>query len=279
MKYFLERNNLFDNSFTIDLDDFKKYFFQTYKYFEDRELFDVAYNGVWNTNQNFKQYQVFPPKMSPSPEIFFMNHLDKDDVYPIWEHYEYYEEVEIFTVIEILFDHICSYDYREEKFMIEEHKLEFATHINNLLKRYKSGYYLDMKYGFIMEEPNDAINALMNTEFPETMDKTVLEQLKTAVKMYYRFDSSEESKKKAINILADVLEPLRTELKEILNKDHNISMNVHDKLIFGIVNEFDIRHNNKKQFTKYSKPIWHDWMMQYYTSIIFTYYRLKKINE
>lgn len=81
-------------------------------------------------------------------------------------------------------------------------------------------------------------------------------------------------KKKAINILADILEPLRENLKELLNNEYEVNKNSHDKLIFEVVNQFNIRHNNQKQITGYSREIWYDWMMQYYTSVIITYYRL-----
>ncbi|GIO28274.1 hypothetical protein J43TS3_28850 [Ornithinibacillus bavariensis] len=94
--------------------------------------------------------------------------------------------------------------------------------------------------------------------------------------MFYRFNANEESKKKAINILSDILEPLREELKDLLNNEYEVNKNSHDKLIFEVVNQFIIRHNNQKQRTEYSREIWYDWMMQYYTSVITTYYRLKE---
>ena len=51
-----------------------------------------------------------------------------------------------------------------------------------------------------------------------------------------------------------------------------------DRLIFGIVNEYNIRHNKADQKTDYSREIWYDWMMQYYTSTIITYCKLKKVH-
>lgn len=276
MKYYTERNNLLNNNnFFISIEELREYFLQVYRYFDNMNLFDVAYKGVWQSEMYKEDYQIHPPTMSPSPEIFFINHLNKDNVYPIWEHYESYSEEDLFTVIEILYDNIGSFDYKERAFVKDEHKREFALHINNLLKLYKSGFYLNEKHGFIMELPNDAVNALMQETIPVSMDETVIEQLKTAVKMFYRFDSNEEQKKKAINILADILEPLREELKTLLNKEYEVSKNDHDKIIFGIVNNFNIRHNDKKQHAEYSKSVWYDWMMQYYTSVIFTFYKLK----
>ena len=64
-----------------------------------------------------------------------------------------------------------------------------------------------------------------------------------------------------------------------MNEEYEIGKNKHDKLTFNIVNSFDIRHNWADQKNNYSKEIWYDWMMQYYTSIIVAYYKLKKEHE
>lgn len=110
---------------------------------------------------------------------------------------------------------------------------------------------------------------------PFEQNLQIYEQLATATEMYYRFDANQEQKKKAINILADILENEREEVKELLNAEYEIPKNDHDKLIFGIVNGFNIRHNRADQKSDYSKEIWYDWMMQYYTSVIITFYKLK----
>ncbi|WP_339221829.1 hypothetical protein [Paenibacillus sp. FSL W7-1332] len=274
MNYYAERKNMLDKDFSLSLVDLKKYFYQTYKYFDDKGFFTVAFYGVTKEERYHGSYQVLAPTMSPSPEIFFINHLNSTDILPILDNYEYYKEAELFTIIEILYDHIGYYDFEKDQVIMEEPKNEFATHINNLLKRYDNGYYLDEKHGFIMEQPNEALKEMMHSEVPVSMAENVYEQLTTATKMYYRFDSNLEQKKKAINILADILEPIRNELKDLLNDEFNIHKNDHDKLIFGVVNTFQIRHDNDKQFKEYSKPIWYDWMMHYYSSVILTYYRL-----
>lgn len=280
MKYFIERNNLLNNNFSLDLQQLKKYFFQTYRYFEERGFFEVAFSGVFKKDPySYREKQVLPPSMSPTPEIYFMNHLRKTKIYPIFEFYQKYTEEELFSVIEILFNHICFYDDEKNEYISTDAQEEFATHMNNLLRFYKGGYYLDTKYGFILEQPNDAVVELLNTKIPNETEEIVVEQLKTAMRMYYRFDANAESKKKAINILADVLEPLREELKILLNEEFGVNKNNHDKLIFDVVNNYNIRHNNGKQLLHYNKAIWYDWMMQYYTSVILTYYRLKNVSN
>ena len=85
-----------------------------------------------------------------------------------------------------------------------------------------------------------------------------------------------EAKKKPINILADILEKSKRRLEGNTESRIRCFKNEHDRLIFGIVNEYNIRHNKADQKTDYSREIWYDWMMQYYTSTIITYCKLKK---
>ena len=58
-------------------------------------------------------------------------------------------------------------------------------------------------------------------------------------------------------------------------QEYEVPKNEHDKLIFSIVNGYNIRHNRAGQKSDYRKEIWYDWMMQYYTSVIIAFYKLK----
>ena len=126
----------------------------------------------------------------------------------------------------------------------------------------------------LMQMPNGALREQLEYDGSALPD-SVYEQLATATEMYYRFDANLEQKKKAINILADILESEREEVKDIFNAEYEVPKNEHDKLIFGIVNGYNIRHNRAGQKSDYSKEIWYDWMMQYYTSVIIAFYKLK----
>lgn len=108
------------------------------------------------------------------------------------------------------------------------------------------------------------------------MDHGVYEKLRTATELFYRFDSNLETKKKAINILADVLENVCENLKTTFEAESQEAGKKFDKEIFGIVNSYNIRHNRADQKSDYDKAIWYDWMMQYYTSTIIAYYRLNE---
>ena len=278
-KYYAERNGLIKKNLNIRLDELITFFGQTYRYFSNKGYFDCAENGIWRSIQYTNDgEQIIAPTLAPSPEIYFANQLQSSEIWPIWEHYEYYTEEILFTVIEILYDHIATYDYTNSELKKEEPKRELAGHINNILKMYCDGYYLEPQNGFIMKLPNETLKQQLCYKGNEMTDE-VYTKLSTATEMYYRFDSNMEMKKKAINILADILEGEREDVKNLLNDEYEINKNDHDKLIFSIVNGFSIRHNRTNQKEGYSKEIWYDWMMQYYTSVIIAYYRLKKKYE
>lgn len=279
MKYYAERNGLLDNNIKISFNELKEYFYKIYRYFDNKECFEVAIKGIWETLQWQNEYLKIPPLFKPSPEIFFLNHLHSKSIYPIYEYYESYSENELFTVIEILYDKIALYNYQEKKLETEIIKKEFAIQINNILQFYDEGYFLEQNSGTVTHGINDSLKMMLSEDLRETLNEDVMFKMKTAVNLYYRFNSNLEQKKKAINILADILESFRSDLKDILNKKFEVSKNDHDKLIFDIVNNFNIRHNNNKQNTNYEHEIWYDWMMQYYSSVIITYFKLKKIKE
>lgn len=56
----------------------------------------------------------------------------------------------------------------------------------------------------------------------------------------------------------------------------DFTSNEHDKMIFGIVNSYKIRHNNDKQFDEYNKKVWYEWMFHYYLSTVHAVLRLTK---
>lgn len=277
MKYYAERNSLIENDLDISFEELKECFFNVYRYFENMNCFEAATKGIWIKPQWGEEYQKIPPLFEAAPEIFFMNHLRSTTVYPIYEYYSGYSEVELFTVIEILYDKIAIYDYTTNILETDEIKKEFAAQINNILQFYDGGYFLEANSGAITKGVDDSLKMMLTEDLKETLNEDVMTKMRTAIKLYYGFDSNLEQKKKAINILADILESFRSNLKDILNEKFEVNKNVHDKLIFDIVNNFNIRHNNSKQLTKYEHEIWYDWMMQYYSSVIITYFKLKSI--
>lgn len=276
--YYAERKGLITQKLNLTLEELLNSFIQVYNYFNGKGSFDLAFKGANDEDRwTHETISILPPTMAPSPEVFFMTHLQDKQVWPITEYYESYTEEILFSVIEMLYEYIGIYNYKTDKIEAEEEKSLFLEQINNLLRAYKDGYYLEMSNGFVMEVPNKALQEQLSYNGAD-LPEDVFEQLKSASRMYYRFDTDMEAKKKAVNILADILEKVRDDLKETLNQEYDVSKNDHDRLLFGIVNGYNIRHNKVDQKTEYSREIWYDWMMQYYTSTIIAYYKLKNVH-
>lgn len=278
--YYAKRNNLLQGEVKLDLCQLKEYFYQIYNFFKDKGYFEGAFYGIsYEEKWTSEEIHIMSSLLNPSPEVFFLHHLNSEQIVPIEEFYEIYTEEELFTIIEVLYDKIGYYDFDERKFKIEDAKESFLEEINNILKLYSDGYILEENNGYIMKMPNQAIVELLKEDVTVINDTTIIEQLKNALKRYYRFNSTLEDKKSAIFTLATILEPLREELKTLFGTKIDINKNVHDSMLFEILNRFNIRHDNDKQFKQYNKEIWYDWMVQYYTSVIVTYYKLKIANE
>ncbi|MBU3187916.1 hypothetical protein [Clostridium estertheticum] len=276
MKYYAERNGLLEENCDISFEDLKEYFNKIYNFFDNKEYFEVAIKGVWKSKSKYSDelYQVVPPLLSPDPTVFFINNLQSQEIYPIYTYYQNYTEEQLFTVLEILYDKISLYDYSKSILETKPMKEEFAMQINNILKLYDVGYFLEPTSGTVTKGANEAVKHMLSEDYSEILPTNVMTKMRSAIKMYYRFDSSMEYKKQAIVTLATILENQRDELKDILNKNFETNKNDHDKLIFNIVNEYEVRHDKPIEKTNYNHEIWYDWMMQYYTSVIIAYYRL-----
>lgn len=280
-KYYLEREGLLtEKEISLNFEELKQSFFELFTYFKRKNSFEIAFRGKVVRNRWGDIKKEIPLTLAPSPSIFFLHNLGDKEKCNIDDYYTTYTEQELFTVIEILYEHISEYDIEEDIIKNEELREEFSTHINNLLKFYKDGYYLEPKIGFIMEIPNESLKNLLQEDVSEILDHDTIVKFQTALKQYYRYNSnfkeSLEVKKKSIALLVDILENVREDLKVVLNEEFEVNKNVHDKMIFNVVNDFNIRHDNQRQMTDYSKEIWYDWMAHYYSSVIITYYKLLK---
>lgn len=138
--------------------------------------------------------------------------------------------------------------------------------INDIFKIDKVGY--EIVDGKILKLSLPGFETLIKeaieTNDPESIDLRV----KYAISKFSHYNSSIEDKKEAVRKLADVLEYLR-EGGIRLPKDD-------DNTLFNIINNFDIRHLNRKQQTDYDKDIWYDWMFYTFLSSINVLLKLDK---
>lgn len=72
-QYYAERNGLIAGKLSLSLDELKKYFIHTYRYFSDKDYFEVAFNGIYEKDRwGNNRIQVLPPSMAPSPQVFLV---------------------------------------------------------------------------------------------------------------------------------------------------------------------------------------------------------------
>ncbi|KAA6474133.1 MULTISPECIES: hypothetical protein [Bacillus] len=266
MKFYGMRNGKINvDDLNISFTKFRNFFLDIYSFFEERGDFKLAFYG----------YKSRPRLMKPSPETFLFTHVGNVDVFPIEENYYKFNKVTIFTLIEILHKYIWKIDELDDFDMIDIYpdtkstaQKEFREEINKYLIHLDDGYILTEK-GYIIDRPDDGLGHLITIDLPPQTSDTVTEQVETAIKMFFKFDSNLEEKRKAINILADILEPYREKLKSYTTEKH-------DKMIFSIVNNYGIRHNNLNQKEDYEKPVWYQWMFHYYLSTVHAVLSLTK---
>lgn len=266
MQYYGERNGKINlEDLKISINKFKNFFIDTFIYFEERGDFKFAFYG----------WQHRPRLMKPSPEAYLFNHVGNKDVYPIEQYGHKFDKVTVFTLIEILHQFIWKIEEIDDYDMLDIYpdfkstaQKEFRGEINKYLRHLEDGYELTEK-GYIIDLPDNGLNNLIKNDLPEHTSDTVTEQVETAIKMFFKFDSNLEEKRKAINILADILEPYRDDLK-------SYTTTKHDTMIFGIVNQYGIRHNDLKQKDNYEKPVWYEWMFHYYLATVHAVLNLKE---
>ncbi|UII58154.1 hypothetical protein LS684_21275 (plasmid) [Cytobacillus spongiae] len=263
MKYYGVRNGKINlDDLKISFKRFREFFLDVYFYFENRGDFKLALEGIGHR----------PRLMKPSPEAFLFNHVGNVNVFPIEEFGHRLKMDTVFTLIEVLHQYIWKLeDLGDFDLYLEAEstaKKEFREEINKYLMHLDEGYILTEK-GYIIDLPDDGLGNLITSDLPPQTTDTVTEQVETAIKMFFKYDSNLEEKRKAINILADILEPYRKDLK-------NYTTDKHDTMIFSIVNNYGIRHNNLQQKEEYEKPIWYQWMFHYYLSTVHAVLNLKE---
>lgn len=235
-RYYSERTGAID--LKIDFETFKALFFEIFLEYENY----IAINHFNNI------------------DVYVYGKTKMVGIWPIRHNIQSYDPITLFTVIELLYDHIYVYitgsayprykkDAELEETIIK--KREFRANINIILKNYNEGYELS-EDGEIQKLSSPGFETLMGevveTNDPENIDSRV----KYAISKFSRYNSSIKEKKDAVRTLADVLEYLNKFGTKLDNKD--------DSDLFGIINRFDIRHHNREQQSGYDKDVWYDWM-------------------
>ncbi|WP_255147332.1 hypothetical protein [Synechococcus sp. ATX 2A4] len=216
--------------------------------------------------------------------LYSFRKLRRKGLFPILSRKDDFTEDEIFDLIEFLYDHVsqpipssghyhswnqCGHHYSE--FIQGSAQDEFRDEINDLLRDYNEGYELSRK-GEILSLPGGSLEPLLQAAVPAYDPSNVSARVEAAVEKFRRRKSSIEDRRDAIRDLADVLEHLRPQLKNVLRSQDEADL-------FNIANNFGIRHHNARQKIDYDRLIWLSWIFYFYLATIHAAVRLVQKSE
>jgi hypothetical protein len=246
----------------LDLDLLRRLFVAVYKTFASKHYLDEAF-GTHCTDAGYT-----PGTAGEDIEMFVFRRLRKQQMYPISA--EEYVEDDIFDWVELLYDlvskpqdgyyhswndcgwHYASYDK-------EAGRQEFREEINEVLADYGDGYELSPN-GEVRQLPGAGLDKLVGASLPPTIKPTDHERVLAAIDLFRKRSATSHDRRNAVRMLADVLEPLRAQLSQVITaKDEGD--------LFHIANAFGIRHNRDDQKTQYD-PVWLSSMFYHYLATI-----------
>ena len=253
----------------LNLSSILRIFSDLFMDFSEREYFQESF-GYDCVDQGF-----VPGSLGAHIEAQIYRRLRKDNLYPFNKIPEYSEE-DLFDVIELLYDLVskpidgyehtyssCGWHYHT--FNKLEGQKEFRDQINKILCDYNEGFELSTE-GEIYSLVNDGLTDLLTSVLPPHDENNVNNRVQIAIKKFRNRHSSLDDQRVAIRDLADVLEFLRNEIKELI--DLGLITHQDESDLFNLANNFGIRHHNVNQKTDYDKEIWYPWLFYYYLATI-----------
>jgi len=267
-KYYAARKGVLKPE-PMDFQLLKKVFLRIYREFERDHYFEevagrefvASYDPEYGCNSVERTPGLWGCGDSDIEASIYLE-LGMRGIWPIKECIKEYDEPTLFTVIEFLYDNVsekCAgysggYYYNRDK-----GREKYRVKINEILKYWDPGYELSSD-GEILEIAPTGLEPIFEeiaqTDDPENIDI----RRQNAISKYMKYGATTSDKKDAVRELADVLEFLKKSGIRLQKKDESD--------LFGIINNFDIRHHNKSQQTEYDKEIWYDWMFYTFLSSI-----------
>lgn len=201
----------------------------------------------------------------------------RQGIFPFDSSLDRLTQVDVFDLIEFLFDHVsepvdgyyhdfCRCGWHYEKFNGKAGQLRYQAEVNQLLHDYEEGWELSID-GEIRSAGHPDLKPIFDAELPSCDEVNVKGKVKSAVKQFRDRNAGIEGRKNAVRELADVLEYIRPQVKNMIHEQD-------ERDLFNIANNFSIRHHNQNQKDAYDKPVWLSWMFYHYLATIHVVLRL-----
>lgn len=232
-----------------------------------------------------------PGTLGVDPDAFFLRTIGREQIWPYWyaDHREptltrktfaeKWDAGTMFDVIEVVHDHVskpldgryhdyasCGWHYHS--FDRNAGHAEFRDEINGVLRLSDPPYEID-DMGHIIESAPEEFHALLSAPVPDgTEHDLITSKIDAATSRFRARGASLDDRRHAVRDLADVLEALRENMKDLmLPKD--------ERELFNIANNFAIRHNNRHQRGDYDRVTWLRWAFYVYLATIHAVLRLR----
>lgn len=254
------------------LDDLCELVKNAWDYYENTGYFVEAF-GFTCVDSGFE-----PGFAGTNVKAYALLSLQRANIWPFNETYKAWDEEDVFTVIEFLYDHIskpqeksyhswneCGYHY--SNFDKVGGQGEYRERMNVMLGRYGDGWELT-DVGEILSRPPQGLVTLIAAPLPTT-DSTTSQRVDGAKMKFRRHGSIKSDRRDAVRDLADVLEWLRPQIKIALLRED-------EQDLFKIANNFGIRHMNQNQKLQYDENVWLSWMFYHYLNTINAFLHILK---
>lgn len=225
------------------------------------------------------------------PDAYFMRTIMRDGIWPYWEPYteprsdslppnwHSWDEDTLFDVTEVMHDLVsepddghyhafsnCGWHYYSFKRVSGQE--EFREEINRVVRLGDPAYEMD-GFGQIIERVPDEFRQLVSAPVPEgTEHDLITSRIDAAVRAFRTRGASLDDRRHAVRDLADVLEALRSDVK-----DHMLPAD--EGALFNLANGFAIRHNRRDQRGDYDRAVWLRWAFYVYLSTVHAVLRVR----
>ena len=231
--------------------------------------------------------------LGSNPSAYFMRAIRRRGVWPYWElaqidrdvwvaQHEEWDEDCLFDVVEVLHDLVskptdgsyhsfadCGWHYNT--FDSVAGQAEFREEMNGVLRLHDPPYEMNDE-GMVVEAGPAEFHTLLTAVVPSGTEVEIASKLESATKRFRTRGVSLDDRRVAVRDLADVLEALRDDIREVmLTKD--------EKELFHVANGFAIRHQNRHQRGDYDRLTWLRWAFYVYLATIHAVLRVRERGE
>jgi hypothetical protein len=264
--YWSERQGRGPQSVPLVLPKFKRLCFSVLGELDAKFYFQQAF-GYYCVDEG-----DVPGTVGGDADAWFLRTLGRESVWPYTKRGDEYDADTLFDVLEVLYDLVsypvqgryhdysaCGWHY--STFDRAAGQQEYRALLNPILRRYEQPLVMDGTGQIIQAVPDEFRQLLAAAPPPTADDDLVTSRIAEAVRMFRGRNATTSDRRQAVRELADVLEPIRGDVKEnMLNKD--------ESAIYALANGFAIRHNNREQARHYDDTIWLQWAFYVYLATI-----------